>query len=192
MRCADRAMHEFLRISGVDAATIIREILRELGGFNIAQELFGGDFNVDVWSKEAQRIVRAARFEAAVFDNDYIGTEHVLLSLLRDAVNPAALFLASFYEIPITIAGVPSAVTSVTGNGARLLRRKLDLTPNANRLIADSQLAASRTGRNFVGGEHMLAAIVANRSCTAARALAKRVNLDRLENDLTTAFGVQR
>jgi len=66
------------------------------------------------WSQEALRIVRGAKYERTIFSNDYIGTEHILLSLLRDSVNPAAQFLESF-PVPISIAGVPSAVKSVAG-----------------------------------------------------------------------------
>jgi ATP-dependent Clp protease ATP-binding subunit ClpA len=189
MRSRDRWLHDTLQANGADAAGIIRELLRELGGFNIAAELFGNDYNVAVWSEEAQRIVRAAPYEAAVFAHDYIGSEHILLSLLRDAVNPAARFLEAFYNIPITIAGVPSAVKAVIGGGGLLMRHRIDFTPNANRAIADAQLAASRMGRSFVGSEHIIVAIIMNRDCAAARALAKRVNLDALAKDVAKTFG---
>jgi ATP-dependent Clp protease ATP-binding subunit ClpA len=192
MRSRDRWLSDVLETNGLDAGAIIRELLRELGGFSIAQELFGGDYNFAVWSEEAKRIVRAAPFEASIFAHDYIGSEHILLSLLRDARNPAAQFLEAFYKIPITIAGVPSAVKEVTGIGGRTMNNRIELTPNANRIITDCQLAASRMGRNFVGSEHILAAAIANPDCTAARALARRGNLERLRADRLKTLATQQ
>jgi len=139
-----------------------------------------------MWSAEADAIVRAAGHEARAFGNDYVGTEHILLSLSRHA-NLAAAFLQSF-AIPISIVGLSSAVKSVEGTRGRMLFADIHLTRNAEQLVLDAQGAARRASREFVGSEHLLWAMVSNRECMAARALAKRCNLDWLEEQLKKAF----
>lgn len=131
--------------------------------------------------------MRRAAYERALWSNDYIGTEHILLSLVRDCINPAAQFLERFYPIPITIAGMPVAVKRVCGWGGRRFAGG-GMTPNAERLVLDAQIAAGALSRDFVGSEHLLLAMLANRDCAAARALSKRVDLDCLAGDLRKSF----
>lgn len=188
MRSRNRWLREVLQANGVDAPAALRELLRELDGDGTAEERLPEGCNIALWSEEARRIVRAAPYEAAIFAHDYIGSEHLLLSLLRDAINPAAQFLERFYNLPISIAGVPSAVKANGGTGARMNRHRFEFTPNAEKIMLDSQIAASRMNRRFVGSEHIVAAIVMNPNSKAARALAKRVPFDRLEEDLRANF----
>ncbi len=158
---------------------------------NFFVEMSGEQYDPIKWSQEGQRIIGGAQYECTIFRTDYIGSEHILLSLLRDSDNPAAQFLEGFYPIPISIAGVASAVKAVAGAGGRTMFSRLRFTINGTRLLADSRLAARRMGRRLVGSEHILFGVLANRGCAAARALSKRVNLGWLEKDLEKTFGAR-
>ncbi len=167
----------------------------DVAGPQIDPNLFDSLYQPEKWSQEGDLIVRGAHFERSIFRNDYVGTEHILLSLLRDSKNLAAQFLERFYPVPITVIGVAAALKTVAGSGGCIddascvTINRLRLTNNANQLLITSQLVARRMGRSFVGSEHILFGVLTDRGSTAARALSKRVNLDRLQRDLDTAFG---
>jgi len=181
LRSNDPQVENVLIQQQIDVRSLVREILLALGGSNVLTEMCGEQYDLSKWSGEAQRIVRGSQYECGILRTDYIGSEHVLLSLLRDAENPAAQFLEAFYPIPISIAGISSAVKAVCGAGGRTLSNGLRFTINAMQLVSDAQVQARRIGRSFVSAEHILLGVLANRGCSAARALSKRVDLDRLE-----------
>lgn len=175
LRSRDRRVYAALTEQRIDVSSIIRALL------------FDDLYQLELWSEEGNRIIRGAHYERSIFRTDYIGTEHILLSLLRDSKNPASQFLERHYPIPMTIFGLAGAVKNVAGSGGCALI-DLRFTPNANELLTASQSIAQTTERHFVGSEHILLAVLANRGSTAARALSKRISLDRLQKDLETAF----
>jgi ATP-dependent Clp protease ATP-binding subunit ClpA len=121
------------------------------------------------FSEGARRVLAHAREEALHFNHNYIGTEHLLLGVVREEGSPAAAALASRgADLP----AVRNAVEFVVGRGERGVIGEPDLTPRAGRVIEIATYEASRVGHPRIETEHLLLGIVGEGEGIAAGILA--------------------
>lgn len=118
-----------------------------------------------VYSAAGRDALEAARAEAARLGHDRLGTEHLLLGLLRQA-HPAVL--AALGERGRTLEEVRARVEEGARPGTATPADPPVLRPRAERALA---AAAAAAGDGPIGPEHLLAAIAAERGGPAARAL---------------------
>jgi ATP-dependent Clp protease ATP-binding subunit ClpC len=97
-----------------------------------------------------------------------VGTEHILLGLLRSSEGAASSALAS---LGITYQRVRPAVIGMMGVGVEADARELPMTDPAQRVIDRARQQASTLGADSVGTEHLLLALVREPSGAAARIL---------------------
>lgn len=121
-----------------------------------------------VYSAAGRDALEAARAEAARLGHDRLGTEHLLLGLLRQA-HPAVL--AVLAERGLTADAVRAGLEEGTRPGSSAPADPPILRPRAERALA---AAAAAAGTEPVGPEHLLAAIAAERGGPTARALGGR------------------
>ena len=84
------------------------------------------------FSERARRVLSLAQEEAQRFNHNYIGTEHILLGLVREADGVAARVLSS---LSIELPKVRSAVEFIIGRGERASGGEIGLTPRAKKVI---------------------------------------------------------
>ena len=99
-----------------------------------------------------------AHEEANGFKHDYIGTEHILLGLLRDREGIAARVLGSF---DITVERVRSEVVRTVGVGEAAVAGQIPFTPRAKKTLELALQEALSLGHNYIGTEHILLGLVA-------------------------------
>jgi ATP-dependent Clp protease ATP-binding subunit ClpC len=120
------------------------------------------------FTDNARQVVVAAQDEARALRHNYIGTEHLLLGLLRDEEGIAARVLHLF---DITAEDVRAEIRRVIGQGDEALTGQIPFTPRAKRVLELSLREALSGGSNDIGTEHILLAIVAENEGVAARIL---------------------
>ncbi len=132
----------------------------------------------DKFTERARKVLTLAQEEATRFNHNYIGTEHLLLGLLREGDGVAAKVLAS---LGVELNRVRSAVEFIIGRGDRMIMGEIGLTPRAKKVIELAVDEARRLGHHYIGTEHLLLGLVREGEGIAAGVLESvGVSLDKV------------
>ncbi len=130
------------------------------------------------FSERARRVLSLAQEEAQRFNHNYIGTEHILLGLVRETEGVAAKVLAN---LSVELAKVRSAVEFIIGRGERPTPGEIGLTPRAKKVIELAVDEARRLGHHYIGTEHLLIGLMREGEGVAAGVLESLgVSLDKV------------
>jgi hypothetical protein len=121
------------------------------------------------FTDRARRAVHLAEEEARRLDHDYIGTEHVLLGLIREGEGVAAQALES---LGIGLQAVRQQVEEVIGRGQQTVPGHIPFTPRAKKVLELSLREAIQLGHNYIGTEHVLLGLIREGEGVAAQVLA--------------------
>ena len=122
------------------------------------------------FTERARRVVVFAQEEARELNHSYIGTEHLLLGLMRDADSVAAQALQ---ELEIRQDAVREQVTEIIGRGKRSPSGHIPFTPRAKKVLELSLREALQLNHNYIGTEHILLGLVREGEGVAAQVLIK-------------------
>ncbi len=137
----------------------------------------------DKFTERARRVLTLAQEEAHRFNHNYIGTEHILLGLVREGDGVAAKVLAN---LGVELNKVRSAVEFIIGRGDRTVLGEIGLTPRAKKVIELAVDEARRLNHNYIGTEHLLLGLVREGEGIAAGVLESLgVNLERVRAETT-------
>jgi ATP-dependent Clp protease ATP-binding subunit ClpC len=120
------------------------------------------------FTERSRQVVVLAQDEARRLRHNYIGTEHILLGLLRDQEGLAARVLDSFQ---VTVEEVRAQVARIVGEGEEVTIGQIPFTPRTKRVLELSLREAMSLGHNYIGTEHILLGIVRENEGVAARIL---------------------
>ena len=123
------------------------------------------------FSGGARRTVVLAQEEARALDHNYIGTEHILLGLLREHDGVAAQALS---RLGITVGDVRGDVIRIIGKGAKAPSGHVPFTPRAKKVLELSLREALQLGHNYIGTEHILLGLIREGEGVAAQVLVAR------------------
>src|SRR5215218_485498 len=136
----------------------------------------------DRFTERARKVLTLAQDEAQRFNHNYIGTEHLLLGLIREGEGVAARVLEN---MNVELAKVRTAVEFIIGRGDRPVVGEVGLTPRAKRVIELAIDEARRLGHNYIGTEHLLLGLVREGEGIAAGVLESLgVNLDKVRHEV--------
>ena len=135
------------------------------------------------FSERARRVLSLAQEEAQRFNHNYIGTEHILLGLVRETDGVAARVLSS---LNVELSKVRSAVEFIIGRGERPSPGDIGLTPRAKKVIELAVDEARRLSHHYIGTEHLLIGIMREGEGVAAGVLESLgVSLDKVRTETT-------
>src|SRR6187397_422510 len=120
------------------------------------------------FTERARQVVVLAQEEARTLKHNYIGTEHILLGLLREEEGLAARVLES---LDITTERVRSQVVRIVGSGEEVTSGQIPFTPRAKKVLELALREALSLGHNYIGTEHILLGLVRENEGVAARIL---------------------
>src|SRR5438477_6088265 len=120
------------------------------------------------FTERARQVVVLAQEEARTLKHNYIGTEHILLGLLREAEGLAARVLES---LDITVEEVRAQVARIVGQGDEVTSGQIPFTPRAKKVLELALREALSLGHNYIGTEHILLGLVRENEGVAARIL---------------------
>src|SRR5438876_2517310 len=136
----------------------------------------------DKFTDRARKVLTLAQDEAQRFNHNYIGTEHLLLGLVREGEGVAARVLEN---MNVELSKVRTAVEFIIGRGDRPVVGEVGLTPRAKRVIELAIDEARRLGHNYIGTEHLLLGLVREGEGIAAGVLESLgVNLDKVRHQV--------
>src|SRR5438445_8507453 len=131
----------------------------------------------DKFTERARKVLQLAQEEAQRFNHNYIGTEHLLLGLVREGEGVAAKVLGN---LGVELNKVRSAVEFIIGRGDRTVAGDIGLTPRAKKVIELSVDEARRLNHHYIGTEHLLLGLVREGEGIAAGVLESvGVSLDK-------------
>ena len=122
------------------------------------------------FTDRARRVVVLAQEEARRLNHDYIGTEHILLGLIREGEGVAAKALES---LGISLEAVRQQVEKIIGRGQQAAPGHIPFTPRAKKVLELSLREAKAPGHDYIGTEHILLGLIREGSGVAAQVLVK-------------------
>ncbi len=120
------------------------------------------------FTERARYVVVLAQDEARTLKHNYIGTEHILLGLLREEEGLAARVLDS---LGITVEEVRAQVVRIVGLGGEPAEANIPFTPRAKKMLELALREALSLGHDYIGTEHILLGLVRENEGVAARIL---------------------
>src|SRR3984893_14450287 len=122
------------------------------------------------FTERARRVVVLAQEEARMLNHNYIGTEHILLGLIREGQGVAGRALES---LGISLEAGRQQGDQTTGGGQQARPGHIPCTPRAKKVLELSLREAQQLGHNYIGTEHILLGLIRAGSGVAAQELVK-------------------
>jgi ATP-dependent Clp protease ATP-binding subunit ClpC len=139
------------------------------------------------FTERARKVVVLAQEEARHFNHNYIGTEHLLLGLLREDEGVAARALSS---LNVTLDEVREQVESIVGYGEEGTGAQAPFTPRSKKVLELALREALQLGHNYIGTEHILLGLVRESEGVAARVLSNLdVDPDKVRREVVRMLG---
>jgi ATP-dependent Clp protease ATP-binding subunit ClpC len=123
------------------------------------------------FTDRARRVVVLAQEEARLLNHGYIGTEHLLLGMLREGEGVAALALVGLHLDLELARGV---VRELNGPGDSAPSGHIPFSPRAKTVFEQSLRESLQLAHNYIGTEHLLLGLLRDEKGGAARVLAKQ------------------
>lgn len=121
------------------------------------------------FTQRARRVLSYAQEEAERLNHSYIGSEHVLIGLIREDGGVAGRVLR---ELGLDVGKVQKAVEKSSGAGVRTPYTKVELSPDTKRILELAVEEARQLGQHYVGTEHLLLGLVRQNQGVAMDVLA--------------------
>ena len=140
------------------------------------------------FTERARKVILLAKEEAKRFNHDYIGTEHILLGLVREGEGVAAAVLMGLGLDPTRVRmGVEKLVQPGTGAA---VTGDIPFTPKAKKAIELAMDEARELGHNYIGTEHLLLGLIREGEGVAAQVLINLgLNLDKVRDEVMQLLG---
>jgi hypothetical protein len=139
------------------------------------------------FTERARQVVVLAQDEARALKHNYIGTEHLLLGLLREEEGLAARILET---LDVTLEDVRYQVERIIGMGDEVATGQIPFTPRGKKVLELALREALSLGHNYIGTEHLLLGLVREGEGVGMRILLDLgVTQDEIRNDVVRALG---
>jgi len=139
------------------------------------------------FTDRAIKSIMLAQEEARRLGHNLVGTEQILLGLLREGTSVAAIVLK---EMDVTLESTRKVVEKIIGRGSGFVPAEIPFTPKAKRLFEQSFKEARQLGHNYIGPEHLLLAILQDTDSVAGKVLQSLgVNPSTARTKLIQAIG---
>ncbi len=141
-------------------------------------------------TKEAAKALEIAEREASYSQSSGIGTEHLLMGLLKATKGTASSLLSDAGITPEKLAGLIEKL--VSSGDTVLIKEKSGLTPRAESVMSESESLAASFGAELIGTEHILLALLRDTDCVATRLMhTMGIDIRRMYGDTIVAMGME-
>lgn len=139
------------------------------------------------FTQRAQKVIVYAQEEAKRLNHNVIGTEHLLLGLIREGEGVAARALNN---LKIDVKKVRKQVESTIGAGPFAVQGPIGYTPRAKKVIELAMAESRKLGHNYVGTEHILLGLIREGEGVAAQVLTNLgVSMDKAQTEVLNLLG---
>ncbi|MCK4418307.1 ATP-dependent Clp protease ATP-binding subunit [Candidatus Aerophobetes bacterium] len=142
------------------------------------------------FTERARRVILLAREEARRLDHDYLGTEHILLGLIREGEGIGATALQN---LGIDLVQIRVEVEKAVGRGGgTLFLGQIPFTPRAKKVLELAVAEARNLGYNYIGTEHLLLGLIKEGEGVAAQVLTSLgVDLKKVRKEVSNLLGTK-
>ncbi len=139
------------------------------------------------FTEKAQKVLMLAKEEAKNLRHPAVGTEHLLLGLIREGEGIAAKALQG---LGVDLNSVRTQVEGIVGKGAGAQAGEVGFTPRAKKVLELANDEGRRQGVNYVGTEHILLGLIREGEGVAARVLANmNISADKVLRQVMFLLG---
>ena len=139
------------------------------------------------FTKLASEVLDGSAREASALGHTYVGTEHLLLSLLKTSCSVASGILFSH---EITYSSTLAVAKEISGAAGESRIDARDMTPRLRRIIEASAAEAEKYGQVYIGTEHLLLALLSERESVAVKMLISQgASVGEIQNDISVFLG---
>ncbi|MFC5559547.1 ATP-dependent Clp protease ATP-binding subunit [Ureibacillus thermophilus] len=139
------------------------------------------------FTQRAQKVLQLAQEEAIRWKHESIGTEHILLGLIREGGGIAAKALEA---IDVTPEMIERGIEELVGKGTKDVGPIVHYTPRAKKVIELAVDESRKLGHAYIGTEHILLALIREGEGVAARVLANAgVSLNKARQQVLLLLG---
>ncbi|MDW7740557.1 MAG: ATP-dependent Clp protease ATP-binding subunit [Bacillota bacterium] len=139
------------------------------------------------FTERAQQVLVLAQEEAKRLNHNFIGTEHLLLGLVREGSGIAARALQN---MAVDLNSVRNEVERITPKGEKVIHQGISYTPRAKRVVELAIEESQNLGHNYVGTEHLMLGLVREGEGIAAQVLANMgIDLKRARKEVIQLLG---
>jgi len=139
------------------------------------------------FTERARKVLSLAQDEAMKFQHNYIGTEHLLLGLVREGDGVAAKALQ---HLGVELPAVRRQVEFIVGRGDRPVHGEIGMTPRGKKVLQLAVDEARRMNHHYIGTEHLLLGMIREGEGIAAGVLESLgVNLESARNEALRIIG---
>jgi ATP-dependent Clp protease ATP-binding subunit ClpC len=139
------------------------------------------------FTERSRQVVVFAQDEARGLGHNYIGTEHLLLGLLREEEGLAARVLEAF---GVEAEQVRERIAEIVGRGEGSPSGQIPFTPRAKKALELSLKESLSLGQEFIGTEHVLLGLLRETDGVAARILLDAdIDAEKVRNEVRTLLG---
>ncbi|MBI4743849.1 MAG: ATP-dependent Clp protease ATP-binding subunit [Actinobacteria bacterium] len=134
------------------------------------------------FTERARRVVVYAQEEARQLNQNYIGTEHLLLGLIREEEGVAARALR---ELGIKLPDLRAKIEQAIGKGDAMMAGHIPFTPRAKKVLELALREALQLGHSYIGTEHILLGLIREGEGVAAKVLNELgLDLSKVRNQV--------
>ena len=134
------------------------------------------------YTEKAKRAIMIAQEEAINLNHDYIGTEHILIGLIKEEEGVASQVLR---QLGVNADKLVEEVERLVGKGEYQQVGEIAFTPRAKKVLELASQEASQLKNNYIGTEHILLGLLKEGSGVAVRILADLgINLDNVYSEI--------
>ncbi|MCJ7807046.1 MAG: AAA family ATPase, partial [Clostridia bacterium] len=139
------------------------------------------------FTERAQQVLVLAQEEAKRLNHNFIGTEHLLLGLVREGSGIAARALQN---MTVDLNSVRTEVEKITPKGEKVIQQGISYTPRAKRVVELAIEESQNLGHNYVGTEHLMLGLVREGEGIAAQILSNMgIDLKRSRKEVIQLLG---
>ncbi|HMA59937.1 MAG TPA: ATP-dependent Clp protease ATP-binding subunit [Halanaerobiales bacterium] len=135
------------------------------------------------FTERARRVIAMAESEAKKLNHNYVGTEHILLGLVKEKKGIAGKVLSE--EANLKENQIIDVIKSIIGKGKTKVDGTIGLTPRSKKVLNLSMEEARKLNHNYIGTEHILLGLIAEGEGVAIRILQEvGVDLEKVKKEI--------
>ncbi len=138
------------------------------------------------FTEKARKVISLAQEEAKKLDHNYVGTEHLLLGLIKEGSGVAAKVLK---KNELNAEDISQEIKDIIGKGKASSADNLPFTPRTKKVLNLALEEAHKLGHNYIGTEHLLLGLLREGEGVAARVLKDKINASEVKKEIIDLVG---
>ncbi len=141
-----------------------------------------------MFTDRVKKVMQIAREESVRLGNDYVGTEHLLLGMVKEGDGVGITVLKNIgTDLETIVQNIEESITS--SGGAMTIGQMLPFTPRAKKVLENASVEARNMSHKYIGTEHLLLALIRDTESSASTALTSTgLDYDAIKEEIKTVL----